>query len=176
MIHDVAIREHLPDQLRAGLDVVFVGTAAGHRSAALGAYYAHPRNRFWKTLYAVRLTPREYAPLEFRELLALGIGFTDMSKIGVGMDHEVEAEQYDRERFAQSMRTYSPRVVAFTGKKPASVWLRTKTKVIPYGMQEATTDGFPQLFVLPSPSGAGARDWDEGPWRQLAAWLKRWRG
>ena len=34
----------LPDVLRDNLDVVFVGTAAGRRSAELGVYYAHSGN------------------------------------------------------------------------------------------------------------------------------------
>jgi TDG/mug DNA glycosylase family protein len=164
---------HLPDQLRAGLDVVFVGTAAGRRSAAVGAYYAHPGNRFWRTLHAIELTPRLYAPSEFEELLSLGIGFTDMSKIGIGMDHDVRADQYDIARFERSIRTHQPRAVAFTSKKAASVWLRCGTKHIALGMQAVRHDGSPQTFVLPSPSGAAARFWDERPWRQLADWIRR---
>lgn len=170
-----SLREHLPDRLRAGLDVVFVGTAAGHNSAALGAYYAHPANRFWKTLYAVGLTPRLFAPLEFGELHSLGIGFTDMSKTGVGMDHEVREDQYDTGRFERSMRTHCPRAVAFTSKKAASVWLRAGTNDIQIGIQETRADSFPQLFVLPSPSGAATRYWNEVPWRQLASWVERGR-
>jgi len=46
----------LPDLLRPNLDVVFVGTAAGRYSAALGAYYARPSNLFWPTLHKVGLT------------------------------------------------------------------------------------------------------------------------
>jgi hypothetical protein len=65
---------------------VFVGTAAGKRSAELGHYYAGRGNRFWRTLHEVRLTPRRFKPAEFRNLLALGISLTDMSKLGAGMD------------------------------------------------------------------------------------------
>ena len=68
-MHAFSAEEHLPDVLRPDLDVVFVGTAAGRRSAAVGAYYAHPGNRFWKTLHSTGLTPRLFAPDEFRELL-----------------------------------------------------------------------------------------------------------
>ena len=41
----------LPDVLASGLKVWFVGTAAGPKSAAVGAYYAHGANRFWRTLH-----------------------------------------------------------------------------------------------------------------------------
>ncbi len=158
----------LPDLLRDGLDLVFVGTAAGRKSAAVSAYYAHPGNRFWRTLASVGLTPRLYLPHEFPSLLDLGIGFTDMSKVGIGMDHEIAAEHFDRTAFDDKMRRYRPRIVAFTSKKAASVWLNVPTGKIALGRQEPR-NGFPMTFVLPSPSGAATRTWDERPWRELAA-------
>src|SRR6202023_1286137 len=80
--------EKLPDQLQQHLRLVFVGTAAGQRSADLGHYYAHPGNRFWRTLHETGITPRRYDPHEFPSLLKLGIGFTRMCKLGAGMDHQ----------------------------------------------------------------------------------------
>ena len=55
----------LPDLVRPGLRIVFCGTAAGTVSAARGAYYAHPQNKFWSALCAVGLTPRLLRPEEF---------------------------------------------------------------------------------------------------------------
>src|SRR3546814_13773735 len=48
----------LPDVLAPGLRLVFCGSAAGRKSAELGAYYAGPGNKFWPTLYEIGLTPR----------------------------------------------------------------------------------------------------------------------
>lgn len=158
----------LPDLLRDGLDLVFVGTAAGRRSAAVSAYYAHPGNRFWRTLAAIGLTPRLYLPHEYPHLLDLGIGFTDMSKSAVGMDHEIAADDFDSAAFAHKIRRHKPRIVAFTSKKAASVWLGASTGHIALGRQEPR-DAFPIIFVLPSPSGAATRYWDERPWRDLAS-------
>ena len=31
--------------------------------------------------------------------------------------------------------------------------------------------GFPDVFVLPSPSGAASGHWDLQPWRELATWI-----
>src|SRR3982074_1888243 len=59
----------LPDQFAEHLRLVFVGTAASQRSADTGHYYAHAGNRFWRTIHEVGITPRRYAPHEFRELL-----------------------------------------------------------------------------------------------------------
>ena len=70
--------EKLPDQFQDHLRLVFVGTAASQRSADLGHYYAHPGNRFWRTIHEVGITPRRYQPHEFPDLLKLGIGFTDL--------------------------------------------------------------------------------------------------
>lgn len=72
----------LPDQLRPSLRLVFVGTAASTRSAAVGHYYAHPGNRFWRAIHEAGITPRRYRPDEFGGLIELGIGFTDLSKSG----------------------------------------------------------------------------------------------
>ncbi|HET6586644.1 MAG TPA: mismatch-specific DNA-glycosylase, partial [Oleiagrimonas sp.] len=44
-------RPVLPDLLRAGLGLVFCGTAPSRRSAAEGAYYAHPGNYFWRARF-----------------------------------------------------------------------------------------------------------------------------
>ena len=57
----------LPDLIKPGLKIVFCGTAAGNVSAARGAYYAHPQNRFWSALHAFGLTPRKLEPEEYPE-------------------------------------------------------------------------------------------------------------
>ena len=88
----------LPDQLRPNLRLVFVGTAASARSAELGHYYAHPGNRFWRAIHEAGITPRRYQPGEFAALLELGIGFTDLSKSGAGMDHQIAAADDRRAR------------------------------------------------------------------------------
>jgi TDG/mug DNA glycosylase family protein len=166
--------EHkLPDLLAPNLRVIFVGTAAGERSAALGHYYAGRGNRFWRTLHEVGITPRRFEPREFRELLALGIGLTDMSKLGAGMDHQIAEHEFDPEHFKTNLRRYRPRSIAFTSKKAASIWLgRTATRAIPYGRQPPTLPDFPEVFVLPSPSGAARPHWSLAPWKELADWLK----
>ena len=166
--------DRLPDQLAPGLRLVFVGTAAGQMSADKGHYYAHPGNRFWRTLHAVGLTPRLYQPHEFTELLALGIGFTDMCKLGAGMDHIALQAGVDIEGFSAKMRRHRPRVIAFTSKKAASLFFRKPTGRLALGLQPPPDEladiiGFPEVFVLASPSGAASGAWTIEPWRELAA-------
>jgi double-stranded uracil-DNA glycosylase len=81
--------DRLPDLLQPDLDVVFVGTAAGRRSADVGHYYAGAGNRFWSTLHHVGITRREFAPEDDASLMDLGIGFTDLSKVGCGADDKI---------------------------------------------------------------------------------------
>ena len=81
----------LPDLIKPGLRIVFCGTAAGTVSAARGAYYAHPQNRFWTALHAFGLTPRKLNPEEYNELPQWGLGLTDIAKHVSGMDRELPA-------------------------------------------------------------------------------------
>ena len=159
--------EKLPDQLRDQLRLVFVGTAAGQRSANLGHYYAGPGNRFWSTIHEVGITPRRYEPREFAELLKLGIGLTDVCKLGVGMDHQALKFPVDIAAFREKMLIYRPSTIAFTSKKAASLFYGRPTKAVALGRQPADGD-FPVVFVLASPSGAATRYWSVRPWQELA--------
>jgi double-stranded uracil-DNA glycosylase len=168
MAHEL---EKLPDQLQDHLRLVFVGTAAGQRSADLGHYYAGPGNRFWRTIHEVGITPRRYEPHEFPSLLQLGIGFTDMCKVGAGMDDEALAFPIDVPAFREKMRCYRPKTIAFTSKKAASLFYGRPTKAVALGRQ-LPQDDFPAVFVLASPSAA-TRYWSVQPWRELAASIPR---
>jgi double-stranded uracil-DNA glycosylase len=159
--------EKLPDQLQHNLRLVFVGTAASTRSAEMGHYYAHPGNRFWRTIHQVGLTPRLYEPHEFPALLEFGIGFTDLCKSGAGMDHQALTSPIDIPAFGEKIRRYRPKTVAFTGKKAASLFYGRPTKAVTPGRQPSL-EGFREIFVLTSPSGAASGSWSVQPWRELA--------
>ena len=60
----------LPDLLRPGLRVVFVGINPGERSARRGHYYGHPGNAFWRVLSASPLVARPVAPEDDATLAA----------------------------------------------------------------------------------------------------------
>jgi TDG/mug DNA glycosylase family protein len=159
--------EKLPDQLRDHLRLVFVGTVAGQRSADVGHYYAHPGNRFWRTIHEIGITPRRYEPHEFPSLLKLCIGFTDMCKVGAGMDHQALNSPIDVPAFREKMLRYRPKTIAFTSKKAASLFYGRPTKAVALGGQPPQQD-FPIVFVLASPSGAASGHWSVQPWRELA--------
>ena len=85
-----------PTCSQPGLKIVFCGTAAGNVSAARGAYYAHPQNRFWSALHAIGLTPRQLRPDEYPELAQWGLGLTDIAKHVSGMDRELPPGAFGR--------------------------------------------------------------------------------
>jgi TDG/mug DNA glycosylase family protein len=155
----------LPDLLQPGLALVFCGTAAGRRSAAERAYYAHPGNLFWRALFEAGLTPRLLAPAEFPLLTGYGIGLTDLAKRHSGNDADLPRDAFDAPALRTRIERHAPRLLAFTSKNAARAALG---HAVSYGMQEETL-GQTRLFVLPSPSGQARGHWDIGPWRALAA-------
>ncbi|MHB1273542.1 MAG: mismatch-specific DNA-glycosylase [Rhodanobacter sp.] len=153
----------LPDVLQPGLALVFCGTAAGRRSAAERAYYAHPGNLFWRALCEAGLTPRQLAPAEFPQVTRYGIGLTDLAKRHVGNDNELPREAFDAPALIVRIERHGPRLLAFTSKNAARAVLGRSPD---YGLQ-AETIGDTRLFVLPSPSGQARGHWDIGPWLAL---------
>jgi TDG/mug DNA glycosylase family protein len=154
----------LPDVLRPGLRLVFCGTAAGKRSAAEGAYYAHPGNLFWRALFDAGLTPRQLAPAEFPQLPDYGIGLTDLAKRHAGNDNELPRDAFDVPALIAKIEHHAPRLLAFTSKHAARAVL---DGAINYGLQDKTIAGT-QLFVLPSPSGQARGHWSLAPWQALS--------
>ncbi len=158
----------LPDVLETGLTTVFCGSAASSASARLGAYYAGPGNRFWPALFEARLTPDLLAPSDFRRLPEFGIGITDLAKHEAGMDVALSSNAYDAGALREKIETYRPLHLAFTGKRPAGIFLLEAlgATIGDYGEQPATI-GETRIFVLPSPSGAARRWWSIEPWTRL---------
>ncbi|TAN07116.1 MAG: mismatch-specific DNA-glycosylase [Rhodanobacteraceae bacterium] len=157
----------LPDVLAPGLRVVFCGTAPGTRSARDGAYYAHPGNYFWRTLFDIRLTPRRLSPLAFRDVLEFGIGLTDVAKHHYGSDADLPRAAFDATGLQRKLARYQPRIVAFTSKNAARAGLATGSRDLSYGEQDFMI-AQSRVFVLPSPSGQARGFWDIAPWRHLA--------
>lgn len=154
----------LSDVLASGLDIIFCGTAVGKASAQRGAYYAGPGNRFWQTLHRVGLTPHQFTPEEYKNLRRLRIGLTDLVKIISGSDRILSKRHFDVARLKALILKYRPRILAFTSKRAAQSYLGRK---VDYGLMPEK-EGNTILFVLPSPSGAGRRYWNEAPWRELS--------
>jgi double-stranded uracil-DNA glycosylase len=157
----------LPDLLLPELRVVFCGTAPGHVSAAAGHYYAHPQNRFWRTLHATGLTPRLLTPSEFRTLPEWGIGLTDIAKHASGMDKELPKQSLGLAAIAalkKRILACRPSTLAFTSLTGGRHFLGRKATFGPQPERLGAT----QIWILPSPSPTAQWNWDEGIWRKLA--------
>jgi double-stranded uracil-DNA glycosylase len=159
----------LPDVLPQGLRIVFCGTAAGTVSAARGAYYAHPQNRFWSALYAVGLTPRLLRPEQFAELPQWGIGLTDIAKHVSGMDRELPHAALGREACSAlevRIKAAEPRWLAFTSLTAGRRYLG---RAAGFGEQPDRI-GQTRVWLLPSPSPTAGWNWDKYShwWRELA--------
>ena len=139
---------YVPDVLAEGLRVVFCGTALGFASAANRAYYAHPGNLFWKTLYRTGLTPSQLKPQEYTRALEYGIGLTDLCKHAYGLDTQLPKGALDAESLREKMARFRPGMLAFTSKTAAAAFMGKGTGKLPYGLQEERF-GATRLFVLP---------------------------
>ena len=155
----------VPDVLADGLKLVLCGTAPSRASMEARAYYAHPGNIFWKTLFEVGLTPRRLRPQDYPEMTGFGIGLTDLNKTEWGADAELSHAGFDVTAFAAKMRHHRPGLIAFDSKFAACKYF--DRRMVRYGLQDDTLDGIP-LFVVPSPSGRARMYFDIGPWRDLA--------
>ena len=160
----------LPDLIEEGLTTLFCGSAASYASARSEAYYAGPGNRFWSILQETGLTPYLFAPTEFRQLAALGIGLTDLAKNETGMDADFSTNGYNPACLLKKVEEYTPQIIAFTGKRPAAVFMMQALgiEVAGYGEQDTRFEKT-RIFILPSPSGAARRWWSSEPWHRLAA-------
>jgi TDG/mug DNA glycosylase family protein len=161
----------LPDVLGDDLDVVFCGTAAGHRSAELRQYYAGPGNKFWKVLADAGFTPETLRPCEFQRVLDYGIGLTDLNKEQSGGDDELTRDGYDATGLERKVLSYRPRVLAFTSGTAAKVYYECRK--VAWGRQEKRI-GETIVWVLPSTSGMARRWWPglKHHWYELAKSLE----
>ncbi len=154
----------LPDVLAPDLNVVFCGTAASRISAQRGAYYAGPGNAFWPTLYQAGFISQPLKPEDYLQIIAFGLGFTDLAKNVSGVDSALSSEHFDRHAFTQKILKFEPRFVGFTSKRAAKEYF---DKPVAYGLQKEKI-GKTHCFVLPSPSAAARRFWNEEVWFELA--------
>jgi double-stranded uracil-DNA glycosylase len=141
----------LPDYLRPGLQLVFVGINPGERSARVGHYYAGRGNQFWPLLFECGLVPQPLNPQDDRRVLEYGIGMTDVVKRWSKSANELRAADFRRDapRLRRRLRRAAPRVVAFNGKTAYEKFSGDATCL---GWQKDLLEGA-RVFVLPSTSG-----------------------
>jgi len=145
--------QEVPDIIRPGLTILFIGFNPGMRSAETGHHFAGYSNRFWKLLHTAGLTPRQLRPEEDGALLASGYGITNIVPRPTRAAAEITKEEYRRGRTAllNKLVRYRPRIACYAG---IGVYREfSGAKVIACGRQPQAV--VPEVidYVVPSPSG-----------------------
>lgn len=168
------MHRELPDYLRPGLRLVFVGFNPGERSARIGHYYAGRGNQFWNFLFESGLVPERLSPEEDYRLLDFGFGLTDVVKRWSKSASTLGAADYRLgvPLLLVKLLRAGPQVVAFNGKTAYERFARLRAGL---GWQRVPVAGA-RVFVLPSTSGRNSsltRTAKLRYFRQLARWVKK---
>jgi double-stranded uracil-DNA glycosylase len=150
-----AVDKTVPDIIATGLRVLFCGINPGLYTAAVGHHFARPGNRFWPTLFAAGFTPRQFAPSEERELLALGYGITNVvARASAAADDLSREELHAGGRIlVAKVKRYRPAILAVLGVGAyRTAFERPKATL----GEQPESIGDTRVWVLPNPSGLNA--------------------
>jgi TDG/mug DNA glycosylase family protein len=144
----------LPDYLRPGLDVVFVGINPGLESARRGHHYAGPTNHFWPLLHEAGFVPEPLTCEDDARCPSFGIGLTNLvDRASRGIDDLSRAEmEAGGRRLRAKLRRARPRAVCFNGKRIYEVFSGARCDL---GRQPERLDGA-LVYVMPSTSARTA--------------------
>lgn len=145
----------VPDVIAPDLRVLFCGINPGLYSGAVGHHFARPGNRFWKVLAGAGLTGRVLDPHEEAELLAAGIGITNLVARATAAAAELSADELraGARALAAKAARWRPAWVAFVGLGAyRTAFGRPRATVGP--QPEAL--GRARVWLLPNPSGLQA--------------------
>ena len=165
----------LLDDLREGLDILFVGLNPSQYSAEVGHYFANPRNRFWPAFNLSGLVARQVTAEEDASLLDDGIGFTDVAKRPTPMGSGLRAADFRQwaPALKEKIVRFAPKLVCFHGLMAYKAYLQhgEGVKEKPgLGLQDRMI-GTSVVFVVPNPSPATAKS----SLNDLAEWYLRLR-
>ena len=145
----------VPDVIAPGLRVLFCGINPGLYTAAVGHHFARPGNRFWPALHQSEFTDRLLSPFAERELLALGVGITNVVDRATAAASELTRDDFRKggAKLRAKVRRYRPRIVAVLGVGAyREAFARPKAVI---GEQDEQI-GAARVWVLPNPSGLNA--------------------
>jgi TDG/mug DNA glycosylase family protein len=145
----------IPDVIAPGLKVLFVGINPGLYSAATGTHFGRPGNRFWPALHRSGFTPRQLHPSEQHDLLADGLGITNVVARATARADELTPAEIvaGGALLAAKVARYQPTWVAILGIGAYRTAFAHRAATI--GPQP-TPIGGAQAWVLPNPSGLNA--------------------
>jgi TDG/mug DNA glycosylase family protein len=145
----------IPDVAAPGLRVLFAGINPGLYSAATGHHFARPGNRFWPALHRAWFTPRRLRPDEQEQLLAFGLGITNVVARATARADELSRAEL-REGgtvLAGKVSLLRPRWLAVVGVTAYRTAFGRPAAAV--GPQRDGVAGA-SVWVLPNPSGLNA--------------------
>lgn len=150
-----ATERTIEDVIGPDLDILFVGINPGLWSGATGFHFARPGNRFWKAIAMAGLVDRVLDPSEQHELLAQGIGITNLVARTTPTAAELTAEELRAggHALAAKVERHRPRQVALLGISTYRVAFAAPR--VDIGPQPEPIAGA-RAWVLPNPSGLNA--------------------
>jgi TDG/mug DNA glycosylase family protein len=159
----------LPDLLRDGLKIVFVGINPGLYSATHGHYFARRTNRFWPAFSRSTLSREArhgvglamLGPEHDTALLAYGFGFTDVVKRPTGNAGELAPGELaaGAPLLLEKLARHRPVVACFhglTGYRPFARAVFPEDGAVPALGPQPHGIGETRIFVVPNPSPANA--------------------
>jgi TDG/mug DNA glycosylase family protein len=153
--------DSLPDYLRPGLDIVFVGLNPGAYSAKLGHYFARTTNRFWPAVRAAGLVPADLGPLTDHQVLEYGLGFTDVVKRPSNGAADLRVADFRQWApvLREKLERCQPLIACFHGLTGYRNYLKYAEGLAPESLALGPQDraiGRSRVFVVPNPSPANA--------------------
>ncbi|MFF3906031.1 G/U mismatch-specific DNA glycosylase [Streptomyces sp. NPDC001848] len=147
------------------------GINPGLMTAATGHHFARPGNRFWPVLHLSGFTPRLLQPSEQTELLAYGLGITNVVARATARADELTADEYrEGGRILRAkVERLRPKWLAVVGVTAYRAAFEDRSAGV--GPQERTI-GSSRVWVPPNPSGLNAH-WTAAT---MAAEFARLRG
>jgi double-stranded uracil-DNA glycosylase len=145
----------IPDLAGPGMRLLLVGINPSLWSGWAGLHFGRPSNRLWPTLAGAGLTPRRLRPEETGELLAAGIGITNLVARATARADELTPDEIraGRPRLLRTVRKWRPAWVAVLGVTAyRTAFAAPKAKV----GEQGENIGDARLWVLPNPSGLNA--------------------
>jgi TDG/mug DNA glycosylase family protein len=143
------------DVVAPGLRVLFSGINPGLYSAATGYHFARPGNRFWPALHRSGFTSRQLAPREQDQLLAVGLGITNLVPRATARADELSTAELraGAQHLTVKVAELRPRWLAVVGVTAFRVaFARPHATVGPQPERIGAT----RVWVLPNPSGLNA--------------------
>jgi TDG/mug DNA glycosylase family protein len=162
------IGDTLPDLLKDGLRVVFVGINPSLYSVARGHYFARRSNRFWPCFSRSVLSEAArhalavpmLGPEHDQKLPHHGFGFTDLCKRATARASDLSPQELTDgvAKLVGKLEHYNPRIACFhgmTGYRYVRRMLAPTSAEAMLGLQPLRL-AHTRCYVVPNPSGANA--------------------